>query len=220
MTAPDEVLNLSAQEATEIRSKALAAKANELPEGYYSSARIIGTFLAITLNLAGGYFGMLAGSAAISIIDADIGPSPNYVLFSTVWTVSQACAILMMGRLTDIFGRRYFVVGTNILGVLGGIIACTAKSMETLIGAQVLLGMSAGQAAGYALLVGEIMSNKHKFIGAIIVAVPNVLTGVAPFLGQRLAIEYNWRWIFYILEMLLGMFSHKYFINVIMGTIG
>nr|AVM39108.1 putative trichothecene efflux pump [Trichoderma taxi] len=199
MGAPDEVLNIAPEEGDKLRAKALAADAGELPAGYYMSPRVVCTFISISLTLLGTYFAFEASAAAISFIVEDIGPSENVSLFSTVWTVSQSISVLLMGRLTDRFGRRGFILGTNLVGIVGGILACTASGFNTLIGAQVLLGLAAGQPAACILFIGELMSNKTKFLGNVIVAFPNVIaTGFGSYIGQRLGINGNWRWIFYI----------------------
>ncbi|RYP62292.1 hypothetical protein DL769_007362 [Monosporascus sp. CRB-8-3] len=208
MTAPDEVLNIAPQDGDKLRSKALTADVDELPEGYYRSPRLIATFFSIALNLVATYFAFEASAAAISSIIEDVGASKNASLFSTVWTTGQAICILLMGRLTDRFGRRPFFMVTNAFGLIGGVIACTAKSMETLIGAQVLLGISAGQGGASPLFVGELMSNKHKFIGAVIIAFPNVIaTGFSPVIGQTLGNNGNWRWIYYIYLIAMAIAS-------------
>ncbi|KAI9149658.1 Trichothecene efflux pump TRI12 [Paramyrothecium foliicola] len=199
MAVPEEVLNIDPNDGDKLRAKALTADVNDLPEGYYRSPRMIGTFISIALNLVATYFAFQASAAAISNISADVGVSKNTSLFSTVWTTGQAICILLMGRLTDRFGRRPFFMLTNVLGLIGGIVACTANSMETLIGAQVLLGISAGQGGASPLFVGELMSNKHKFVGAVIIAFPNVVaTGFGPVIGQILGNQGKWRWIYYI----------------------
>nr|G0KYA8.1 RecName: Full=Trichothecene efflux pump TRI12; AltName: Full=Trichothecene biosynthesis protein 12 [Trichoderma arundinaceum]CAY87358.1 putative trichothecene efflux pump [Trichoderma arundinaceum] len=200
MGAPDEVLNIAPDEGDKLRAKALAADAEELPAGYYTSPRVVCTFMSISLTLLSTYFAFEASAAAISFIIEDIGPSENVSLFSTVWTVSQSISILLMGRLTDRFGRRGFILGTNCVGIIGGI-GClySFQRFNTMIGAQVLLGLAAGQPGACILFIGELMSNKTKFLGNVIVAFPNVIaTGFGPYIGQSLGINGNWRWIFYI----------------------
>lgn len=194
------------------RSKALAADREQLPAGYYRSSRLVGTFFGIGMSLVATYFAFQAGAAAVASINQDIGPSDNSSLFSIVWTISQPISILLFGRLSDRFGRRNFVIGANILGIIGGIVACTAKTMNTLVGAQVLLGLASGPPASYPLMTGELMSNKSKFLGTICVVIPNVIaTGFGPYIGQRLVFVANWRWIFYIYLMMIGMVSLSFF---------
>ena len=74
----------------------------------------------------------------------DVGPSENSTLFSTLWTTGQAVSILMMGRLSDRFGRRPFVIITHILGLIGAIVGCTATNFNALLAAMTMLGVAAG----------------------------------------------------------------------------
>lgn len=202
---------LSQDEADKIRSQALSATQAELPHGYFYSPRVLGTFGGIGLSLAATYFAFEAGAGVIIAINEDIGPSDNASLFSIVWTVAQPISILFFGRLSDTFGRRNFALGANFLGIIGGIVACTAKKMNTLIGAQVILGIASGVPASYPLLTGELATNKAKFLATLTAVVPNIIaTGFGPYLGQRLVVVANWRWIFYIYLMIIGIYpSHR-----------
>lgn len=49
----------------------------------------------------------------------------------------NAISLLIVGRISDKFGRRYFQLGAGALAVIGGIVAATANNMDTLIGANV-----------------------------------------------------------------------------------
>lgn len=128
-----------------LRAKALAADTTELPPGYFTSSRVIGSFVGIGITLVATYFAFEASAAAVTAINTDIGPSDNTSLMSTVWTVGQPISILLFGRLSDRFRRQNFLLGANILGIIGGIVCCTAKTFNTLIGGMALLGVASGQ---------------------------------------------------------------------------
>lgn len=83
------------------------------------------------------------------------GPTENASLFTIVWSTCVAIAVLLFGRISDKFGRRWFVIIASCVAFIGGefaksivrlacsspillgIIACTAKNMDTLTGANV-----------------------------------------------------------------------------------
>jgi len=204
--ASPTAVSLNSEEADKIRSQALATEKMLLPNGYFRSPRIVGSFAGTSIVVLATYFQFQATAAVISsAILQDIGPSTNVALVSTAWTISQPIALLLFGRLSDRFGRRGFALASCVLAIVGGIVAATAQSIETLIGAQVLMGIASGVPASYPLLAGELMSNRDKFIGTAIVVVPNVIaTGFGAYIGLRLAILANWRWIYYIFIMMMG----------------
>nr|BAX01966.1 trichothecene efflux pump [Fusarium asiaticum] len=198
-TVPQEgVVDLESQPDDRLRAEALATTAAELPEGYYTSARVMASFAAFSLNVCATYFVLQASASALPNILQDIGQSENESLFSTLWTTGQAVSILVMGRLTDRFGRRPFVIATHILGLVGAIVGCTANKFNTLLAAMTMLGVAAGPAGASPLFIGELMSNKTKFLGLLVVSGPNIVANMGPYFGQRLSIEGDWRWIFYI----------------------
>lgn len=71
------------------------------------------------------------------------------------------------------------------MGITGGIIACRASSMNVLIGANVLLGLSGGVHTCYGLTVGEICPNRYKLLGITFCVVPSILsTGFGAYIGE------------------------------------
>jgi hypothetical protein len=52
------------------------------------------------------------------------------VLIVTVTTVTGGCLLTVVGRLGDIFGRRYFLIGDQAFGVLGGIMYVSRISCD------------------------------------------------------------------------------------------
>jgi MFS family permease len=199
------VASLDPEEADRIRSKALATNTSKLANGYFLSPRIVGSFAGTGIVVLATYFQFQALAAATSAVNADIGPSANVALVGTVWTVSQPISLLLFGRLSDRFGRRNFALGSCMLAIIGGIVAATAQSIETLIGAEVIMGIASGVPAAYPLLAGELVSNRHKYVGTALVVIPNVIaTGFGAYIGLRLLQVANWRWIFYIYTMMMG----------------
>ena len=80
----------------------------------------------------------------LSTINADLGPSPNFTWISTSWNLGGAIIVTVAGRLSDIFGRRYFFLGGSCLLVLGSIIAVTAQSIPQMIASGVIYGVGSG----------------------------------------------------------------------------
>jgi MFS family permease len=60
------------------------------------------------------------------------------------WGAAAAVGFSIAGRLSDIFGRRYVILVGQALTIIGGIVACTANTMNQLIAGEVILGGSIG----------------------------------------------------------------------------
>ncbi|KZM18935.1 hypothetical protein ST47_g9933 [Ascochyta rabiei] len=202
--------SINSDEAYKLRSEALATDASKLDKGYFLSPRIVGSFVGTGIVVVATYFQFQALAAVLmSAVYPEIGPSANVALVSTVWSAAQPIALLLFGRLSDRFGRRNFALGSCVLAIIGGVVAATAQSIETLIAAEAIMGVASGVPAAYPLLAGELVSNKHKYVGTALVVLPNVVaTGFGAYIGLALVQVANWRWIFYI-----------YIIIMIPGTI-
>ena len=205
------VSRLNNDDADNLRSELLSTERQRLPDGYFTSWRIIGTFTGIALTLVATYFALQGGAAVITFINEDLGPSSNASLYSIVFSMCQPISILLFGRLSDRFGRRELAIGANLLGIVGAIVCCTAKTINQLIGGNVLMGLASGPPACYPLFTGELVSNEFKMIGTMIVVVPNIIaTGFAPYIAQRLVHVANWRWIWYIYIIMIGkVIAHR-----------
>ena len=60
-----------------------------------------------------------------------------------------------MGRVTDIFGRRWFFVGGSLLAIIGNIVCATAQNIPVLIGGMTMVG--AGKATILTVLWYEVL---------------------------------------------------------------
>jgi MFS family permease len=100
----------------------------------------------------------------LGTINDDIGPDPNYNWIGWVNTLMLAVGYTVVGRLTDLCGRRYFIIGGNALGVIGCIVSATAHSVPVLIGGNVLMGLAAATQTSTPAVLGELIPMKHRFL--------------------------------------------------------
>lgn len=135
------------------------------------------------------------------LINASLGGSPNIGWVATAWTLGSSIGFLLVGRLSDIFGRRYIVLGGGVLSLIGCIIGATAQSVETLIAASVFNGIAAAQQLSFGIFLGELVPNRLRgpVIGGVFLsAVPFSVFGPSiarAFITNTAA---GWRWSFYM----------------------
>ncbi|KAK3065123.1 hypothetical protein LTS18_009707 [Coniosporium uncinatum] len=138
--------------ATHVTS--FAADEDELPTGYFRSSFFLGSMTGIGLGLMAGVAGFGYAASILSLINADIGPDPNVLWVALSYTLTVAVSLTIIGRLSDIFGRRWIFIGGAVLGVVGSIVCATAQSINALIGGTAIIGMAASYPASLLLCYG------------------------------------------------------------------
>jgi len=176
---------------------------NRVSHKYFLTKYFIGTYAAICLS---GYSGACAFAYAapiLGVINADIGPTKNYVWISYVNSTSMAVTYPLLGRLSDIFGRRYFFIGGAIFSVIGSTIASRSQSIPELIGANVFLGIGSATQLSFGFVVGELVPQKYRYVacgGTLLVALP--AAGFCPMISRIFIERYpevSWRGPYYTL---------------------
>jgi len=131
-----------------------------------------------------GTFALIA--PLLNIVNEDIGPDPNYVWIALVYILTLAIGQALVGRLSDLFGRRWFFILGSALALLGCIIGAVATNIPTLIGGTALVGFAAASQLSYPFVVGEIIPFKHRFL-----VMSFLYTWALPFSGFGPAISYS-----------------------------
>lgn len=105
---------------------------------------------------------LLIPAVSISYINADLGPSPSASWINITWTLGAAIMVSIGGRLSDIFGRRHFMLCGGIISFIGTIVGATGQSIGQMIGAGVMFGIGSGfQEMGFACIM-EFIPNKYR----------------------------------------------------------
>jgi MFS family permease len=130
-----------------------------------------------------------------------------------VWTLATAVGYTLIGRLSDIFGRRWFIIGTSILGLVGNIIAATAQSVNTLIAANVFNGLAASGQLSFPVIIGELVPNRARGPYNVVVLLSSTPFAVFGPVIARAFIQHTergWRWSYYLGIILSGISAILY----------
>lgn len=65
----------------------------------------------------------------LSVINEDLGPDPRYTWITISWNLGGAIIVTIAGRLSDLFGGRYFFIAGSIILLLGFIVVVAAKGI-------------------------------------------------------------------------------------------
>jgi MFS family permease len=125
-----------------------------------------------------------------------------------VWTLATAVSFVLVGRLSDLLGRRWFFVGGNAIGLIGTIVGATAKTVPTLIGANCLTGVAAAVQLSFAVVISELVPNKWRgySIGALFFSsMPFAAFGPVIARAFILNTSAGWRWSYYLNIIVSGI---------------
>lgn len=168
---------------------------------YWRSPRLVGSIIAAFLLANSIYIGYSMPVNVLSIINEDIGPSSNIYLISLMYTLFTGVLNLFFARLSDILGRRYFLVGGQTFGVIGSIICATGNNVNVLIGGSVLAGIGGAAALLYPVVIHELLPNKYRHWGqaAITLAVlPTLGFGTAIARTMVASTSVGWRGVYWL----------------------
>ncbi|KAL1891973.1 hypothetical protein Sste5346_007317 [Sporothrix stenoceras] len=183
--------------------------AHHLKPGYFRSSFFVGSMAAMSLGLWAGVAGFGYAAPILTEINNDLGPSANITWVSLTYTLTSAVFLTIIGRVSDIFGRRWVFVGGAACGLVGSIIAATAQNVGALIAGSTIIGIGASAQLSYYYVMGEIVPMKYRFFGngfLYIFCIPG--SGVAPVLAQTFLSKYpsvGWRGVYYLLIGVNGL---------------
>ncbi|EON67606.1 hypothetical protein W97_06974 [Coniosporium apollinis CBS 100218] len=186
----DEIIGFEADEAT-------------LPKGYFTSRFFLGSMLATGLGLMCGVGAFGYAAAILTQINNDLGPDPRFTWVSLVYNACLAVCLAPVGRLSDIFGRRWFFIGGGVISVAGSIVCATATSIPMLIGGNVLLGIATATQLSFHFVMGELVPMKYRYMGnafLYIFCIPG--SGMGPVIATAFVTYYprvGWRGPYWLL---------------------
>ncbi|KAL3456983.1 fungal trichothecene efflux pump [Aspergillus heterothallicus] len=124
---------------------------------------VISNVLSLCLFIFTNSWVQLVPTSAIAFIAARFpSESHNSAWIATASTIVPAVVSVFIGDISDIFGRRAFLLVGSAVGFVGMLVAGRANSLMMLIGGQVLNGL--GMGCGYLAipLVQEIVPKKQR----------------------------------------------------------
>ena len=150
----------------------------------------------------------VVGTALPQII-ADLEGFERYAWVTTAYLLASTAMIPVIGKLGDVYGRKWFIVGGVVVFLIGSALCGAAWGMLELIIFRGIQGLGAGMIfANIFTSVADIFpdpARRAKYQG-LFFAVFALSSVIGPTLGGWITDNLDWRWVFYI-NLPLGLVS-------------
>ncbi|KAF5004796.1 hypothetical protein FDECE_8735 [Fusarium decemcellulare] len=190
-----------ARHDTDASSINSAALGDDLPPGYFYSARFIGCLAGFCFSAISAYLFLILPTNVLTYINADIGPSRYISWVNIARTLSLSFTYTILGRLSDLFGRRWFFIGGNVVALLGIIVCAVAQNVNTMIVGAAVYGLGETVQLSFNVAIGELVPNKYRPMVLSFVFLTNApIATFGPIIARKFIenSSLGWRWCFYI----------------------
>lgn len=160
--------------------------------------RLALVFLALLLAMFTSSISETIAATALPTIVGDLGGVELIQWISTAYVLAATIMMPIYGKLGDLIGRKFLLIGALTIYTIGKIICGVAPDMGVLIAGRVISGLGGG---GIMVLVSAIIADlvparqRGKYLGVTgsVFAVSVVL---GPLLGGFFVQVTGWRWLF------------------------
>jgi EmrB/QacA subfamily drug resistance transporter len=151
-------------------------------------------------------------TAAVIVALPTIHAEFNASIEELQWTVTafyipMTALLIAAGRISDIFGRkRMFLIGAALFAI-GSIIAAAAPTAEVLIGGIAISGIGGGflMPSSMSILTNVFTDASRGTAIGLWGAATELISGVGVVVGGVLTGELDWRWIFILSAVIVGI---------------
>ena len=142
-------------------------------------------------------------ASIMTSIVADLGGFDRYTWPATSYLVAATVAYPIVGRLSDIYGRRAFLIAGIAIFIVGSALVGVSASMNQVIGFRLVQGIGGGivMTCSYVAIADLFRpEDRGKFLG-ILGALYAVATVVGPVMGAFVAEGLSWNWVFLFIAL-------------------
>nr|WP_284305967.1 MDR family MFS transporter [Mobilicoccus caccae] len=157
-------------------------------------------FIGLMLGMLVASISQTIVSPAMPRIVAELGGMEHYSWLATSAMLVSAITVPIVGKLSDLYGRRPFYLGGLIVFMVGSVLAGLSTSFWFLVFARVVQGVGMGTLMPLSqTIIGDIIPPRArgKYQG-LMGAVFGVSSIVGPLVGGAVTDHWGWRWLFYI----------------------
>jgi MFS family permease len=152
----------------------------------------------------------VVGTAMPRIV-AQLHGLDRYTWVVTAYVLASMTLLPITGKLSDLFGRKWFLLGGTLLFLLGSLLSGASQTMNQLIIFRAVQGLGAGIGIGliatvFADLFEPAERAKWSGLFSLVYGVSSLLGPTlggwlaehGPLLGTLITDDSRWRWVFYV----------------------
>jgi EmrB/QacA subfamily drug resistance transporter len=147
-------------------------------------------------------------NTALPTIVGDLGSLSQAPWITVGYLLTQTIATPIVGKLSDIFGRKQTYQASILLFLVASVLAAASQNMLELVGFRALQGVGAGGLLSLPMaIVGDLLppAERARYQGYIAATFALAALG-GPLAGGFFVDHLNWRWVFFI-NLPLGALS-------------
>ncbi|MBV9453723.1 MAG: MFS transporter [Rubrobacter sp.] len=156
-------------------------------------------FVGLMLGMLVAAVSQTVASPAMPVIGAELGGIEHYSWIATSTLLVSAVVIPIVGKLSDMYGRRGFYIAGLVVFMAGSIFAGAAQGFWWLVGARAIQGLGMGIIMSLSqTIIGDIISPRErgKYMGYL-GGVFGVASIAGPLAGGWITDNFSWRWLFF-----------------------
>ena len=165
-----------------------------------SRGRTISILIGVLLGMLLSSLDQTIVGTAMPRVVAELNGLSHYAWVFTAYMLGSTVMVPIYGKLSDIYGRRWFFLGGMALFLFGSALSGLSQSMTQLILFRGVQGLGAGAIMPIAIaIIGDIFSpaERGRWQG-VMMAVFGLASIVGPALGGWITDTWGWRWVFYV----------------------
>jgi EmrB/QacA subfamily drug resistance transporter len=157
-------------------------------------------FVGLMLGMLVAAVSQTVVSPAMPVIVSELGGIEHYSWIATSALLVSAVTVPVIGKLSDVYGRRGFYIAGLVVFMLGSILAGAAQGFWWLVAARAVQGFGMGTIMPLSqTIIGDIISARERgrymgYIGAVF----GVASIAGPLVGGWITDNFSWRWLFYV----------------------
>lgn len=192
---------------SESTAKASAAKTAPLER-----AVVLG-LTAVFVTYFISYFIQQTQNVAAPRMAAELNGMPLYSWGIAIPALASAIATLIMGKLSDMYGRRMILAACMVLLFVGSLLSAISQSFVFLIAARFVMMLGLGALAPLCFtVIGDMFNPVERSKWSGLLNIPaGICALIGPTLGGWFTDNLSWRWLFWII---LPMAAISFFLVV------